>query len=142
MKIWLAYKFRGSDLNQLRIELDELKALLEKAGHQVITMIKDIQGWDPNSMSKDEVVRRAYVLAKECEIALCIYPTEDSSEGRGWDAGYFAGMGKPTVMAIHHNISIPYTEALYSQNPANKEQNLPGVIRYRTYQDILVALAK
>ncbi len=138
MKIWLAYKFRGADLETLKKQLNELVVLLENNGHEVVTMISNIQGWnlDTNVLSKSEAVRQAYALCKQCDVALCLFPTDDSSEGRGWDAGYFAGMGKPTIMAIEQSLSIPYTEALFSENPANKEWNLPSIIRYTTFKDI------
>ncbi|MEK6961284.1 MAG: hypothetical protein AABX47_09005 [Nanoarchaeota archaeon] len=142
MKIWLAYKFRGSSLDTLRPQLEEIVSLLENDGHKVFTMIKNIQNWnpDPSVMSKSEAVRRAYCLCGECDIGLCVYPSADPSEGRGWDAGYLAGMGKPTVMAIHTSLSIPYTEALFLENPANLRHNIPPIIRYDTFHDIARSL--
>lgn len=82
------------------------------------------------------MIRQEYLLAKTCDITLCIYTSLDPSEGRGWDAGFFAGMGKPTVMAIHNSISDPYIEGLFSENPANKILNLPAIIRYENFEDI------
>ncbi len=140
MKIWLSYRFRGADLAALRLQLNEITALLEKKGYRVFTMIKDIQNWDANAMPKAEAVRKAYDMCKKCDAALCIYSTLEASEGRGWDAGYFAGMNKPTIMAIHKSVSSEYTEALYTENTANKIHKLPGVIRYETFQDIANAL--
>lgn len=136
MKIWLAYKFRGANFEELRSQLDTLTDLLQRRGHKVVTMIKDIQNWNTDSMTKSEAVRQAYGLYQKCDVALCIYPTLEVSEGRGWDAGFFAGTGKPTIMAIHESCSSPFTEALFSENPANKKFNLPAIIRYKDLEDI------
>ncbi len=141
MKIWLAYKFRGADLEKLKEQLDEIRAMFRESGHEIITMIDDIQKWDWNNpaIPKAEVIRQEYLLAKTCDMALCIYTSLDPSEGRGWDAGFFAGMGKPTIMAIHNSLSDPYVEGLYSENPANKSLNLPAIIRYENFEDIVKA---
>ncbi len=142
MRIWLAYKFRGANLTDLKTQLEEIAALLQASGHQVITMLCDIQNWNPDSMPKIEAVRKAYALYGTCDLALCIYSFNDPSEGRGWDAGYFAGMGKPTIMAVHNSVSIPYTEALFLENPANKKNNIPAIIRYADFSEIADALKK
>jgi hypothetical protein len=136
MKIWLAYKFRDCDFTELRSQLENLIEILMNNGHEVFTMIKDIQDWDPDSMSKEEAVRRAHPFYEACEAALCLYATSDPSEGRGFDAGVFVGQGKPTIMALHNSLKIPFTEALYSENPANARHHLPSVIRYEHLEDI------
>jgi len=138
MKIWLAYKFRGADLKKLKEQLDEIRAIFKRSGHEIVTMIDDIQKWDWNNpaIPKTEVIRQEYLLAKTCDIALCLYTSLDPSEGRGWDAGFFAGMGKPTIIAIHKSVSDPYIEGLFSENPANKIFGLPAVIRYKNLEEI------
>lgn len=143
MKIWLAYQFRDVDQQTLKSQLDMLTRALRAKGHEVFTMIDTIQHWnlDTQTLSKADAVAKAYELCKECDVALCLYPTEDKSEGRGWDAGFFAGMGKPTVMAIKSGLSIPYTEALFTENPANKKYKLPSVIRYLDLPDIAELLS-
>ncbi|MFA6446744.1 MAG: hypothetical protein WCW31_00615 [Patescibacteria group bacterium] len=136
MRIWLAYKFRGRNLDELRLVLADIRRLFQARGHQVVTMIEDIQNWDWESKSKAWAVSEEYRLANSCDLALCIYESEEPSEGRGWDAGFFAGMGKPTVMAIKRPLTIPFTEALFTENPANAQAGLPGVIRYDTFEEI------
>jgi len=144
MKIWLAYRFRGEDLKKLKEQLDAIRAAFQESGHEIFTMIDDIQKWDWDNpaIPKTEIIRQEYSLAKTCDIALCIYTSFEPSEGRGWDAGFFAGMGKPTIMAVHNSISDPYIEGLYSENPANKNFNLPAIIRYENLKDIVKSLKK
>jgi len=137
MKFWLAYKFRGANLDELKIQLADLRKLLEEKGHEVVTMIENIQNWDWQSQSKAEVLRAQYDLAKNCDAALCVYTSEDPSEGRGFDVGLFAGMGKPTIMAIQKPFSIPFTEAFYSENPANQSLGFDPVIRFEVFEDIV-----
>lgn len=136
MKFWLAYKFRGADLDQLKDQLTELRGLLEAKGHEVVTMIEDIQNWDWKAQTKTEVLQAQYRIVKDCDAALCVYTSDDPSEGRGFDVGLFAGMGKPTIMAIHKSLSIPFTEAFFSENPANEGLGHEPVIRFETFQDI------
>lgn len=136
MKFWLAYKFRGADLDELKVQLAELRSLLEAKGHEVVTMVENIQNWDWQSQPKTEVLQEQYKLVKDCDAALCVYTSEDPSEGRGFDVGLFAGMGKPTIMAIHKSLSIPFTEAFYSENPANQQLKFDPIIRFESFGDI------
>ncbi|MFA6099509.1 MAG: nucleoside 2-deoxyribosyltransferase [Patescibacteria group bacterium] len=137
MKFWLAYKFRGADLDELKVQLAELRSLLEAKGHEVVTMIESIQNWNWQSQPKTEVLQAQYKLVKDCDAALCVYTSEDPSEGRGFDVGLFAGMGKPTIMAIHKSLSIPFTEAFYSENPANQQLKFDPVIRFESFGDMV-----
>jgi hypothetical protein len=142
MRIWLAYKFRNTDQSILRPRLEEITSLLESDGHKVFTMIKDIQDWDPDCMPKEEAVKRAIPFYMTCDAGLYIFDTDQPSEGRGFDAGVFVGQNKPTIMAIRKPFTIPFTEALFTQNPANKELPFPCVIRYDNYTDIAAAMRK
>lgn len=140
MKIWVAYQFSGADLSLLKTMLGLLRSQLETHGHVMVTMVEDIQEWDIRSLPKDELVRRMFPLMETCDMALCIYPDQDASDGRGFDAGYFVGCGKPVVMAIHASLTKPYQEALFTEAPSNKGRKWPSVIRYLTFQDIADAL--
>jgi len=140
MRFWLAYKFRGADLDELKTQLAELRGLLESKGHEIVTMVEDIQNWDWQSQPKTEVLQAQYRLAKNCDAALCVYTSDAPSEGRGFDVGLFAGMGKPTIMAIQKPLSIPFTEAFYSENPANRELGFDSIIRFDGFEDIANAL--
>lgn len=124
-------------MDELKIQLAELRSLLESKGHEVVTMIENIQNWDWQSKSKAEVVRIQYEVVKDCDAALCVYTSDAPSEGRGFDVGLFAGMGKPTIMAIQKPYSIPFTEAFYSENKANESLGFSPVIRFETFQDIV-----
>ncbi|MFA5185171.1 MAG: hypothetical protein WC551_01675 [Patescibacteria group bacterium] len=135
MKIWVAYQFTGADLDVLKSTLGQLRRQLEARGHVMVTMVEDIQEWDVRGLPKDELVRRMFPLMETCDMALCIYPDQQASDGRGYDAGYFIGRGKPVVMAIHGSLKKPFQEALFSQAPPNKELDW-SVIRYLSFQDI------
>ncbi len=136
MKLWIAYKMRGTDFDQVKKDLRELLKLIEAKGHETRIMIRDIQDWDPDSMPMDQLVHRAHEEMEQCDACLCIYPTDEPSEGRGWEGGYFRGCGKPTIMAIHKSITNGYNEALYCKNPACADCPVTPVIRYETFQDI------
>jgi len=140
MKIWVAYQFTGADMDVLKVTLGQLRRHLGARGYEMVTMVEDIQDWDIHSLPKDELVRRMFLLMEACDLALCIYPDQAASDGRGYDAGYFVGRGKPVVMAVHASFNKPYQEALFSQAPSNKGWNRPAVIRYRSFQDIAQAL--
>lgn len=140
MKIWVAYRFTGADMEVLKTTLGQLRRHLGARGHEMVTMVEDIQEWDISSLPKDELVRRMYPLMAACDMALCVYSDQEASDGRGYDAGYFIGCGKPVVMAIHASISKPFQEALFSQAPPNRGRSWPSVIRYRSFQDIAAAL--
>lgn len=151
MKIWLAYKFRGRDVQDVRRDLGQLKKLLEAKGHQVLIMAEDVQNWNfgPDSLSKAEAVRRALPLMASCDLLLSLRDSNEPSEGRGWEGGFFTGLGKPTVLAVHRaDREDEFNEALFTENPANLSDlpdlirrnlgmELPGpVIRYWSFADI------
>ncbi len=131
MRIWVAYKFRGASFEKLRSDLEQLEVQLSLHGHEMVTMIKSIQAWDAGAVTKSKAVKEAYELMKTCDVGLFLYPTNDPSEGRGWDAGYMTGLGKPTIMATHKNVSSPYTEALYTTNI-----HPSGLVRYDSIEGL------
>lgn len=132
MKIWLAYRFTGADKFRLRQDLQTLRSSFAAFGLEMFTMIEDIQAWDPDCMPKADAIRRACELMRACEGCICLYDGKEASEGRGWEAGFFAGLGKPTAIALAKPLSLPYVEALFTTNPANNKRSnpWPGVIRY------------
>lgn len=136
MRIWVAYKFRGASFEQLRADLETLKSSLQEYGHEMVTMIETIQDWKPDGMPKREAVRAAYDLMKDCDLGLFLYPTANPSEGRGWDAGYMSALGKPTIMAVHKDVSLTYTEALFVENAANIDSWAQPVTRFRTVESV------
>lgn len=136
MRIWLAYQFRGANFEDLRDRVEEIQRDFSTLGHHIVTMIADIQHWEPAAMSKTEAVFRAYQLMHSCDLCLGVYTSLEPSEGRGFDIGYFAGCGKPTIMAISAEMKNPFTEALFVQNPANARQTIPSIIRYHKLADI------
>ncbi|MDQ7814620.1 MAG: nucleoside 2-deoxyribosyltransferase [Patescibacteria group bacterium] len=130
MKIWLAYRFTGADIEELRKRLELIRSSFAAIGMTVVTMIQDIQNWEATRLPKAEVVRRAYELMPSCDGCVCIYHDASPSEGRGWDAGFFAALGKPTVMALRDGIALPYHEALFTENSSNVASGWPSIIRY------------
>jgi nucleoside 2-deoxyribosyltransferase len=142
MRIWLAYKFRGRDKKELKLQLLSLSSMLRMRGHEVITMAGDIQRWSfgVNPMTKSEVVRRAVEEMRRCDAILCLVEKDEPSEGRGWEAGFCFALGKPTILAVHKSVSNPYNEALYTENPANAAAGLPSVIRWETLEHVADAL--
>ncbi|MFH1433732.1 MAG: nucleoside 2-deoxyribosyltransferase [Candidatus Uhrbacteria bacterium] len=142
MRIWVAYKFREEDPAEVRERLTELKNVLAKAGHQQVTMFEDIQNWKEIEMPMVQVVQEGYELMKTCDAGLCLFAKGDSpSEGRGWEAGYLVGLGKPTIMAVHKSLNrSEFNELLYCENPANKANGTCSVIEYENLSNIAEAL--
>lgn len=142
MKIWVAYKFRGADYEELRAQLSELRELLKTAGHEQVTMIENIQDWHSDGKPMDEVVREGYELMKTCDAGLCLFAEGDTpSEGRGWECGYLVGLGKPTTMAVHKSLDrSEFNELLYCENPANKTNGTCSVVEFDQLSEITEAL--
>jgi len=142
MKIWVAYKYRGADHDQLKAELTELRELLKSAGHEQVSMIENIQNWDDKGKPMQQVVQEGYELMKTCDAGLCLFAEGDSpSEGRGWECGYLVGLGKPTTMAVHKSLDrSEFNELLYCENPANKENGTCSVVEFNHLSDIISVL--
>ncbi len=142
LKIWLAYRFTGADREKLRMGLQVLRASFAQQGLRMYTLLEDIQNWDPDCMSKAEAVRLMLGLMQECDGLIALYDSRDGSDGRGWEAGYFAGLGKPTTMALRNGVSLKYHEAMYAANPANSLLHWPSVIRFDRIDEIAAAFVE
>ena len=138
-KIWLAYKFRGRNVEEVKKQLHRMRQLLRDQGYEVVIMAEDVQNWnfDPQVMSKAEAVRRAMILMRGCDLLLGLHDTDAASEGRGWETGFFAGLGKPTVLAVHKSVDNAFIEALFTENPATVRLGFTPVIRYDQVEEVI-----
>ncbi|MBW3015801.1 nucleoside 2-deoxyribosyltransferase [Candidatus Woesearchaeota archaeon] len=90
MKIYLAYKFKNSDKEELRKKIEETSKELEEQGHEVFAFFRDEQNYGEIKMTVQEVVFTAMKRLRECDAIYVI----GESKGAYFEAGYAYALGK------------------------------------------------
>ncbi|MDD5251609.1 MAG: nucleoside 2-deoxyribosyltransferase [Patescibacteria group bacterium] len=137
-KIFLAYRFTGEHVSQVKQRLDALGRLLRQRGYQVFSLAEDVRGWKfegPDALSWTEVADRGLALMNRCDALLAIFNDGQASEGRGFEIGYFHARGKPTILAMRSRCH-PLIERMTAQSDANVGTDIPSVIRFSRFEEI------
>ncbi|MGE3975136.1 MAG: nucleoside 2-deoxyribosyltransferase [Bdellovibrionales bacterium] len=96
MKIYLGVKYYPDNSNKNLI--DTLSSHLEKQGHQVSCVVRDIEHWGDKVFAVDELMRKTFEMIDNSD-AVLIELTE-KGVGLGIEAGYAFSKGIPiTVVA-------------------------------------------
>ncbi|MDD5192263.1 MAG: nucleoside 2-deoxyribosyltransferase [Candidatus Nanoarchaeia archaeon] len=123
-KIYIAYKFNGSDPIELRKKLEELSKIVEETLKcKTFIFFRDAQKWGKIKMPIKEVVEKAYKAVEKCDAIL----VEASEKARGtyFEVGYAKAL-KKKIIIIHQE----GTEADFLEACADK------VIVYKDFEDL------
>ena len=123
-KIYVAYKFTGSDPIELRKKLEELSKIIEETTkYKTYIFFRDAQKWGKIKMPIKEVVEKAYKSVEKCDAIL----VEASEKARGvyFEVGYAKAL-KKKIIVIHQE----GTEADFLEACADK------VIVYKNFEDL------
>ena len=102
MKIYVAYKLSGADLNELKLKLIEVDKIIKELGHESFIFIRDIQNWIPGSDPK-KTMEEAMKKMKECDAILSIIETKEKGEGMLLETGFMKALGKRVIVASAPN---------------------------------------
>lgn len=71
MKIYIAYKFKEKDTEELKKKLEELSKVVEESLNcETFIFFRDAQNWGEKKMNIKEVVDKAMEHLKECDVVL------------------------------------------------------------------------
>ena len=124
MKVYLTYKFKEEEPNELRAHLEAYSKLVEEAtGWQTFIFFRDVQKWKTGTMSMQQVVNRAMEEISKCDAVL----VEASEKARGvyFEVGYAKALGKKVIVIHQKN-----TEANFLNASADVK------IEYENYVDL------
>lgn len=130
MKVYLTYKFKEEEPNELRVRLEGFSKLIEEAtGWKTFIFFRDVQKWKTGTMSMQEVVNRAMDEIAKCDAIL----VEASEKARGvyFEVGYAKALKKKVIVIHQKN-----TEANFLEASADVK------IEYEDYMDLREKLKK
>ncbi len=129
-KIYIAYKFKEENPEELRKKLEELSKVIEDSLKcKTFIFFRDAQKWGKIKMPVKELVKRAMQEIKKCDAIL----VEASEKARGvyFEVGYAKAL-KKKIIVIHKE----GTEADFLEAAADKN------IFYKDFEDLKEKLKK
>lgn len=103
MKIYIAYKFRGSDKSKLKNLLENVSNIIQDLNHQSFIFLRDIQKWSGKNLTPREIMSLAQRKMNECDVLLAIIESNEKSEGLLIESGFMKGLGKKIIVASKPN---------------------------------------
>ena len=123
-KIYVAYKFKEQNPEELRKKLEELSKVIEEAtSYKTFIFFRDAQNWGKIKMPIKEVVEKAYNAIEKCD-AILVEATEKAN-GAYFEAGYAKALNKKIII-IHQE----GTEANFLESCADE------IIIYKDFEDL------
>jgi hypothetical protein len=93
MKVYVTYKFKEEEPNELKTRLEAFSKLIEEStGWKTFIFFRDVQKWRIGTMTMQQVVHRAMEEIKKCDAIL----VEASEKARGvyFMSGHVKTLGK------------------------------------------------
>ena len=99
MKVYLTYKFKETDPEEVKKKIQELSRVIEDStGWKTFAFFRDVQKWQVGVMSIQEVVTKAMESIKECDAIIA--ESSEKSNGVYFEVGYAKALGKKVII-IH-----------------------------------------
>ncbi len=98
-KIYVAYKFKNADVNELKKKLEELSKIIESStDYKTFIFFRDAQNWGEIKMDIKEVVEKASKAVEECDAILV--EASEKANGIYFEVGYAKALRKKIII-IH-----------------------------------------
>ncbi len=123
MKAYLAIKFREDMSNKKLIE--EISKSLEKAGLDVVALVRDYENWGEVKFSPQELMKLAFKLIIESDFVILEF--SEKGVGLGVEAGYAFAKGIPIIVIAREGSDVSNTIRGISQK----------IIFYNEPQDLI-----
>ena len=110
MKVYLTYKFKEEEPNELRTHLEGFSKLIEEStGWKTFIFFRYVQKWKTGTMTMQQVVDRAMEEIKKCDAVL----VEASEKARGvyFEVGYAKALGKKIIVIHTKNAEANFLDA-------------------------------
>lgn len=111
MKIYLAYKLSGENIERVKLELLEIEEVINCLGHQPFIFIKDAQNWVPWREPK-RVINEAMKHMKSCDAIISIICTNEKGEGMLLETGFMKALNKKVIVASKHGVRAVLLKAI------------------------------
>ena len=112
MKIFLSYKFSGSDKEELKNMIENVSNDIYTLGHETFCFYRDIQKWGSVSTDRFQIIPIALSNIDKSDALLLIITTAEKSTGIGVEAGYARAKGVKILLAKKLGIESDYLESI------------------------------
>ncbi|GAB4571626.1 MAG: hypothetical protein Kow0077_08790 [Anaerolineae bacterium] len=104
MRLYITATYKGTDN---RAEIEQLCALVARAGWQPFCFVRDVEQWQPMFDDPHDLMRRTLDEIAACD-ALLIDLTHKPT-GRAYEAGMAYALGKPVIVIMARGTPIKAT---------------------------------
>jgi hypothetical protein len=112
MRYYIAYKFLGSDGEELKEKLNTISSVIEEAGHNPFIFFRDIKKWGAIKMSPDDIINSAFVELKKSDAFFAFVESDEKSEGMLLESGYAKASNKKIILAIKKGINLRFLRSI------------------------------
>ncbi|MBN1169017.1 nucleoside 2-deoxyribosyltransferase [Candidatus Woesebacteria bacterium] len=119
MKIYVSYKYKGSDKRKLIKNLKYVDREITEADHKSYIYLRDALKWGKVKKKEELIIREAFKAIDGCDALLAIVESENLSEGMLLEIGYAYAKGKKIYLSINEKLEKDHLR--FVRNLATKE---------------------
>ena len=108
----------------LRRKLEKILSSLEKAGHEILNLFRDMN-WKVKELPPGKAISLAFEKIKQCDAILVLLDNKKESEGIYLEIGFAKALGKKIILLIFDKLSFPTLEAISDR-----------IIRFKKWSEI------
>jgi len=112
MKVFLSYKFTGSNKEELRGMIENISNDIQNLGHGTFCFFRDIQEWGNVHTDRFQIIPIALSKIDKSDVLMLIVTSPEKSTGMGVEAGYAKAKGIKILLAKKNGVESDYLESL------------------------------
>ncbi len=134
MRYFIAYKFLGSNKEELKDKLNIISSSIEEIGHIPFVFFRDKQNWGTIQMPVKKIISGAFSELKKSDVFLAFVESAEKSEGMLLEAGYAKALNKKMILAIKKGIDLRFLRSIADtiiefENISDLEEEIKNKLR-------------
>lgn len=125
MRYYIAYKFLGSDKNELIKKLNLISSTIDKSGNTSYIFFRDNQNWGEIEIPVNQVIFKAFEEIDKSDNFLAFIDSEEKSEWLLLEAWYAKAKNKKMILIIKHNINLRFLRSIADT-----------IIEFKSYEEL------
>jgi nucleoside 2-deoxyribosyltransferase len=109
MRIYISYKFSGSDPKELKQKLTQIS---EALNHETFIFNRDLQEWGNRYFPEDMIMKKAMEEIEASDALLAFVNTSKKSEGMLLETGFAKAKEKPLILVIKKGLKFRFLRDL------------------------------
>lgn len=128
-KIFVAYKFTGENVKELKITIPKICSALKNSGYSTYCTIFDEDQFNNENWSGKKIMQKAFKEIDSSDACLFFVRTPEESKGMLIEMGYSFGKQKKIILAVQKDLE----ENHFSRHIDEK-------IEFDTFENLLIKL--